>query len=217
MIEGIGKLKLGSSPSVLSEIGYDLDKAISVNDQTTYFRNVYKKYMGNNLYQLFPDQKNKNGISDATYHPSVKVYYIPKYEPVESLICQGITLKYFNDSLYYIKTENPSKLEDAFKLKYGKPEIDLKEEDKYYVNGLGIEIVKTDKTFKMTYETGNPETTCVSTLMSWHDSKGKQSSMYYLILSIPQISNLVRNVDEQKNKEIKEQQEKDKLKNLDGL
>ncbi|MDR1199896.1 MAG: hypothetical protein LBK94_12955 [Prevotellaceae bacterium] len=129
IIDGIGKLKLGSSPSVLSEIGYDLGKAIQVDDGTTYIRKVYGKYTENIIYQLFSDTKDKYGISDASHHPLVKVFYIPKYEPVDNIVCEGLTLKYFNDSLYYINTRNPFKLGDAFKLKYGEPELDLKDKE----------------------------------------------------------------------------------------
>jgi hypothetical protein len=217
VINGIGKLKLGSPPSVLAEIGYDLDKAIKVNDQDTYLGKVYENYSGYSIYQLFPDEKRKYGISNASYHPSVKVFYIPKYEPVEGIVCYGLTLKFFNDSLYYIQTHNPSKLEDAFTLKYGKPQVDLKEEERHYVNGYGAEITKTDQRFKMTYETGNPQITCVSTLSIWHDRKGEKTTLYYLTIDTPKISEFVSDYDENKRKEIEEQQEKEKLKSLDNL
>ncbi|MDR0606204.1 MAG: hypothetical protein LBG80_18145 [Bacteroidales bacterium] len=217
IINGIGKLKLDSPPSILTEIGYDLDKAIKVNSMEEYHGKVYRNYTGHSLYQLFPDEKRKYGITDASYHPSVKVFYIPKYEPVEGLVCSGLTLKFFNDSLYFIETYNPSELEDAFALKYGKPQVNLEEKDKQYTTRYGTKVTKTDQTFKMTYETGNPQTTCIATILIWYNNKGEKSTLYYLVIDTPKISEFVKDYDEKKRNEAEEKREKDKLKTLDNL
>jgi hypothetical protein len=216
VIDGIGKLKLGSSPAVLSEIGYTSDP-IEVKERDVYFDKVYKKSKGTDVYLILPNEKLESKITGSSFHPNVKMYCIPSYQPVEGVVIESLTLKYWNDSLYYINCNNPSKLIEAFELKYGKAKLDLKEKEREYVNGYGNTITKIDKTYTQTFDTGNPKIECESILSIWHDSKGKESFIHFLTLNYVDIYELVNEYDKNKEQEIKDNKEKEKRKGLEGL
>jgi len=240
VLNGIGKLKLGSSPSVLNEIGFDT-KYIIINDKSVFTKNLgdnnSENYMlqwhhrdlyskiyslelknkGKKAYKLVVDENDDFGFVDASFHPSVSVFYIPKYEVVPGLICEQIILKYFNNSLYYIEIWNSEKLEEALKTKYGNPEISVDEKEKQYINNYGNEITKTDINKISTYSTGDSDISCKSTHAIWYDSRGSRMFVDRLILDTPNKTKMVNDYDAQKWQEVKERKGKEKLKGLDGL
>ena len=240
ILNGIGKLKLGSSSRILTEIGYD-SKNVIITDKSVFTKNlgdnnsdnymrrwhhqdlsskIYSlelKNKGKKVYKLVIDEKDEFGFVDASFHPSVSVFYIPKYEVAPGVVCEQIILKYFNDALYYIEVWNPKKLEEALRQKYGDPEININETEKQYINNYGNTIVKTDINKLSVFSTGDPETHCKSISVIWHDSRGSRMFLDYLILDIPKTTKMIAEYDAQKWQGIKEKKDKEILKELDSL
>jgi hypothetical protein len=177
-ITGIGKLKLNISSSIIKDIGYK-NEPIQVLTDRDFFSKVYKKYSGYDSYILLPDTTLKSYIKDVPFDNRVIVYYLPSYSPVEGIELKGVTLKFINDSLYYIHINYSRKLSEAFNLKYGNAEIDLKENEKTYVNGLGVETTKTDQMFTSTWQTGDDDISCYEVIYKYHNNKGKADYITY--------------------------------------
>lgn len=213
-IDKIGKLKIYSSFSVLSEIGYNTEPIRIVNS-SDYYKATNKKYSGNNIYELIADTTLKNDLIYSSF--CAKVYYIPTYAVTDELVLKGITLKFINDSLYDIYVVEATDLADAFSLKYGDPEIKVDEENKYYTNGLGMEIVKTDKVYTQSWKTNIPQIKCVRVLSVYHDSEGERNVIQFLNLYDTKINKRIGDCDKKRKEEIKKEIEKKKKSALDAL
>ncbi len=202
IIDGIGKLKLNCSPEVFKEIGYRKEPII-INEYDDYrkMKNTSYKSSGN-LYMI---EYNEDMIlTEAVSHPNVKVYFIPSYSPTQSIELKDVFLKFFNDSLYEIHIkEYPSKLEEAFDLKYGKSKREMKEEEKHYVNGLGNKITKIDKLFEHTWDSKDPNIGCYSIFNAYHDDHGEMRFIkFFQIYQVDKSEKIDQyKRDEQKRKE----------------
>lgn len=223
IIDGIGKLKLGSSTKLLKEIGYDPETATS-------------KFSFENISKLLPDSNNANTFPFSN-HPLVKVFRIPKYEPVKGINCEYLILSYFNDSLYSIVIHNPNDLEEAFKLKYGEPEYFMEEREvdlnELSSNGVRIPTIdvihmspiksstyqKNDKLYRAVYNSGSEDVECYANKNIWVNEKVDGISLvaYYLIINNKKIKENVLLYDSEMNKIIKEEMDKKQLKKLDDL
>lgn len=215
VLDGIGKLKLGSSKEVLKEIGYT-SEPIVVNNSNDYYSKVYKKYNGNNTYKIEPNPKEDKHIIQAIFNPNVEVIYLPKYQ-LSSVLLEGIMLEYLNNELYSINIDYSKELDDAWDLKYGKAKIDLKEEEKEYKDGYGRSVTKTDEDMKLTWETNDADISCSRRLHKYHNSKGEVNySNYYQIFRKSVYIEIILQDDEYKkdwNNKLKQQ----KLSDLNDL
>ena len=210
VIDGIGKIKLGCDPSILSELGYSNSPIEVEYLSSIFFSKVYEKYVGTDCYLITPSKE------DPTTE-NLKEYYIPTYDPINSVNLKGITLSFYNDYLYKIKINKEDGLSEAFDEKYGKHELKSEAKEKHYVNGLGNKITKLDETFRSTWNTGNENIICIDHLSSYHNHKGERTIISYFMIYDNQISEKVS----EENKIIKSKKEelekKEKLKDLDLL
>lgn len=173
-ITSFGKLQLGMSVNEIPQ----LSKAKKASTSDQYYKYVYNN-ISKNVYEIVCDTTEK--YPKGTYDPRVREFQIGKYNVTESIEIKDITLKFFNDKLYSIDTKD-SKLTDLLTAKYGDGTLTVKEEDHTFQNGYGAKFVKTDKTFTTTWETGNPNITCRSVLMSWYNDHGEQNIISFTIL-----------------------------------
>ena len=216
VVKGIGKLKLGSSPAVLSEFGYDERRAVLINTREAYFSKIYDNYTEHILYQLSPDTKSAyNSVSKSTFHPDVKVFYIPKLELIRGLICKGVVLKYLNDSLYSIEVYQPWDLEQALILKYGLFSEEERQND-CRCTVLGIQLDKKETTTMRIYDT-DPDICCFASFTKGYDRNCDEKIIYFWMLYSMREKELVRLYDAQLSKEKKEQREKERLEILKEL
>ena len=217
VIDGIGKLKLGSPSAVLSEYGYDVRRAVQINTPKAYFNKIYKNYTDHILYQLFPDTKAEyNSIAEATFHPDVKVFYVPKLELIQGLVCKGVVLKYLNDSLYSIEVHHPWDLEQALILKYGLLSEKERQKD-CRCTVLGIQLDKKETTTTRIYNTGDPKIYCYASFTKGYDRNCDEKIIYFWMLYSEREKELVRLYDAQLSKEKKEKREKERLEILKEL
>ncbi|OAV70685.1 hypothetical protein Barb4_01170 [Bacteroidales bacterium Barb4] len=215
-ITGIGKLKLFSSANVIKEIGY-IKEPILVTSEREYLSKVYKKYENKELYLLGISENKNDKIARVPFCDSVKVYYIPSYIPVDGVVLSGITLKFFNDSLYSIMIDSPDGLRAALTLKYGKPEHEKKEKERIFVNGLGIEITKIDSEYTTTWEKENKEISCYYFSKFYHSDKGELNHFeYFSLFNVPMADN-VEKIDKENTKKIIDKEENERRKKLDVL
>ena len=217
VVKGIGKLKLGSSPAVLSELGYDVRRAVQINTQKAYVSKIYDNYTEHILYQLLPDSKSAyNSVLESTFHPDVKVFYIPKLELIQGLVCKGVVLKYLNDSLYSIEVHHPWDLEQALILKYGLLSEKERQKD-CRCTVLGIQLDKKETTTTRIYDTGDPKIYCFASFTKGYDRNCDEKIIYFWMLYSEREKELVRLYDAQLSKEKKEQREKERLEILKEL
>jgi hypothetical protein len=119
---GIGAFKIGqTTPADVARVcaeaeislqeSYSLSATRDAGDSLVAFRVPYES----------PDEY-ADASDLASPDPQVSVIYFPEYT-VSSVKIEELVLKFYKGLLYEIRTTTPGELPDAFKLKYGKPEL----------------------------------------------------------------------------------------------
>jgi len=177
-IYGIGKLKLGSPTSLISELGINSEIQI-VSKKTDYVLNVAMHYSGSKVYEIVCDTLKGPRIYESYYNPNVRFYYITDYEIVPGLKVQGLELRFYKNSLYSIKCNASPNLEEALTLKYGKPEkiLDSKNNEFTYTY-TGAKVIKTDISEVTNWKMNSDNVKCKMILMKWHNNKGVENVKY---------------------------------------
>lgn len=209
-INGFGKLQLGSD---LSEVP-ELYNSVKITNQSDYFSKVYKKTT-RDVYEIIADTNDKY-CSIGSLDSRVRVFEIGLFNLTDNIEVKGLELRFFNNKLYQIKIED-TKVDDLLTTKYGEPKKDYKEKENTFVNGYGIETIKKDETWIHTWETGNVNTSCFFTLMSYFSDQGKQRVISYTILKDNTISSQIEKQVESVKIRIEKRESEKKKDNLKGF
>lgn len=181
-ISGIGKLKLYSPLSLISELGYTNDTKV-INNQTDYFTLVYEKFSGDKMYEIVQDSITEFGYG-GYYNRDVRVFYLPSYQVVPTITINCLELTFYKDSLISINCFPSEELKEALDLKYGHSKIDLKEKDHTYTNTYtGTIVVKTDQTITKTWNTNLKDVICQSVVTVWYNDKAEKLTICKFELS----------------------------------
>jgi hypothetical protein len=89
----------------------------------------------------------------------VRVFQLGEYKINENIKLHQLSLSFFDDKLYEILIDG-SEVDELLTLKYGKPEQKFQETPHTYVNGLGIEFIKTERQSTHNYKTNIPGVIC---------------------------------------------------------
>lgn len=215
-VDGLGVFKFGSAPEALGRIGYNLSRPVVVNTKKAYLKKVHEVYTGHALCQLFPDPSDRMAVLEASYHPDVKVFYIPAYEPVPGVLCQGVMLKYIHDSLFYIGIERSQGLASALATKYGAPEVDKKKSScKCERNGRSFTLWEESTSY--TYPTGDPDVACHAYLDSGYGRNCDKHISGYLFIYRKSVKKRVDEYDARRRRELIEEEMRAKMEDLQGL
>ncbi|MFR9166358.1 MAG: hypothetical protein ACLVKO_09165 [Dysgonomonas sp.] len=216
-IDGVGKLRLGSSPEVLKEIGFDLDNTIPITSTREYFDLVYSKKSGGNVYQLFPEKEKNEDYGAASLDGRVSVYFIPEYNPAGNVVMRRVYLRFLNDSLYYIKADQLKELTNAFDLKYGKSTYFSSKDMDDFKKYSDESIPETIHIFRDKWQTGDPKILCSVGEFTNHKLKGSNNkTSFFIITDLAKYAN-VSKAEYKIKASIKENEIQDKLKDLEGL
>jgi hypothetical protein len=197
-ITGFGKLQLGITVNDIPE----LSKATKISSSSQYYSIVYVN-RSRSSYEIVCDTNEQYPQGD--YDTRIRQFQIGNYDLTDNINVENLTLKFFNDTLYYIQIED-RKMSELLKTKYGEGKTDLKEEEHTFQNGYGAKFVKTDQRFKTEWDSGSPYVNCTYILSSFYSDKGKQS-----VISFALLENSLHNEDiKTKNKMIKERIAKNK-------
>lgn len=182
VLNGIGKIRLGSNISILNEIG--LGEPIVVDD--------WYNFVGTRESAIYIEQYDENKNKESRFDFSISVF-IPKFEVVEGVFILDVILSFYDNQLWNIESIylNQEFLE-LLALKYGEPELSSVTEDKYYTNRLtGATIVKTDYTHTRIYTTNDQNIECYSELSKKHDSKGEARMNAQFVLRDKSVYNTI--------------------------
>jgi len=124
----------------------ELKKAHTTSSPDTYLHKIFRSTKKSSIWEILPDT-----INNLNYYGSlcknVRIFYLGSMNISSNIDIEGVELKFYNDSLYYIDCESNSTLEEALKTKYSDAKIDVKETPKEYTNGYGNKIIKTDVSY----------------------------------------------------------------------
>jgi hypothetical protein len=212
-INGFGKLQLGMSVSDIPE----LSNATKMDNYDEYIRKVYKNRQNKNVYEQIADTTGKGYTRLGSYDTSVRVFTIPSYQITDNIELKLLELKFKDNKLYSIECDYDSKLKDGLTLKYGEPKIENEEKEQHYTNGYGAKITKIDQRFETSWNTNDVNTTCISVLYKYHNSKGEVNYITYIHLKNKTISLIVDNNEKIVQNRIDKRKEEKKKQELSGL
>lgn len=194
-INGIGKLQLGMTVTEFEQ---------------EFLNTIY--------FQEKANPKQYASLSMVPFVDNVKTFQLKTYEPVKGYTIDELYVYFYNDSLYMLKTKVYTNITEALTLKYGEPKTDTKETSaKYKFEFTGAVVTKTNYVFTNKWNTGHKDIECLSIMHSWHDSKGKEITLFEFNLFKNSINNIVNKKDEI-NRDVWAKNEKDKKsQELDNL
>jgi len=215
-IRGFGKLKLGSTTEILNDMGYSKIERISNDDD--YYEKVYDNPKAKKIFELIADTNEKYQVVSSSLDKRVRVFKVPKYSVTKNIKIESVELTFFNDSLIYIQCDYNEQLTEALTIKYGEPEIDIKEKEKQFTSTYtGNAITKIEETFTSEWQTNDSMVSCRSFLKKYYNSDGEERFISYVSLS--DISHFAEIMEEEKRvkERIKNRELLEKKKALEGF
>ena len=173
-ITGFGKLQLGITVNDIPELSNA--KKISSFDQ---FYSIVYVNRSRSAYEVVCDTAEQ--YPQGYYDTRVRQFQIGNYDLTDKINVKDITLKFFNDTLFFIQIGD-TKMSELMKTKYGEGKTDLKEEEHTFQNGYGAKFIKTDQKFITEWNAGSPNVECRSVLSSFYNDSGKQLIVNYALL-----------------------------------
>lgn len=173
-ITGFGKLQLGISLNDIPE----LTKAKKISSSDQYYSIVYVN-RSRSAYEVVCDTTEK--YPQGYYDTRVRQFQIGKYDLTDKITVEDITLKFFNDTLFFIEIMD-TKMSELMKTKYGEGKTDLKEVEHTFQNGYGATFIKTDQSFTTKWDAGSPDVECSYVLSGFYNDSGKQLFVHYALL-----------------------------------
>lgn len=165
------------------------------------------------IKEQFPDIKESDDFNKGV----TKTFVLSKYIPVDGYYIDDFYLSFYKDSLYAMYTISPTNIYEAFKIKYGDPQMKRTTTPKEYVNGLGNTIIKNDESFKLEWKTGNPETICYYNDQVKHDSSGKPTRYVSFGIENQKIFQEVKAILTNENEKQQKEEKEKLLKKLESL
>jgi hypothetical protein len=210
-IKGFGKIQLGMHVSDIPELARKTDirtareyiKKVDKNDQKVTF-------------ELFSDTSSVTSTFFGSPLKEVRNFYLGEYAINDKIKLHRVGLSFYKDELYEINIEG-SGVDELLTLKYGKPEMKHEETPHTFVNGLGIETVKTDKRYKHTYNTNIPGVVCYYNYDATFNLFGEISIFEYTILYDKAIHKLVSDEKYKVEMRIKQRAEQAKKRDIENF
>jgi len=218
IITGIGKLKLDSPISLLSDLGYN-ENSPKIKTEREYMAKIYNKTEGHEVYALGSDTITGDNCSyEAYYNPKVKVFYIPKCQILESLSISKVYLTFYNDNLIDISCDFSFELKNAFNLKYGQATETTEKEDRQFTDSkTGEKVTRTNIHQIYKWDTNNPEIDCTGRELTIYVSDDKTIETSYFNVKK---SKLIKEIDQEEmayRKRVKIRKENAQRDALKGL
>lgn len=172
-IKGFGKLKLDSPISII----YDMEKKIiPINSSWEYSSKVYKKYTSEDIFELKADTTQTYMLTHSSVNERIRVFIVPKYTVLKGITMSGVRLRFYDDKLIDVDCDESKGLKDAITTKYGKPKLDVREEEKIFTNTItGEKEIKKDEFYTTTWNTYDSIISCKSTIIFYYNDKGEQN------------------------------------------
>lgn len=194
-LEGIGVYKVGKTTISIFD-----DEKVKTIKSSTDFLNLYS---AKGIY--------KEEVSDV---PELSVYYHLDYK-VNDEITVDLELRFYNDTLYYISTDNlirlqsygTIKLQKALELAGYLEKVEDKSETKTYQNRMGATFEKYEPAYRYIYYTYD-NIIGEGYYNKYYRKVDEASYVYYILLFDTYIDNKIKNMLKEK-REI-EKQKKDK-------
>lgn len=214
-IEGIGRFKLKKTTvayidTLEKEKKFDRESIRSWND---FFKLRFKK---DKIAEVFADTLNTyNSTSYSHYCSDTRVFYISRIE-IAGIELTDTYLLFYKDTLVAINTDYKSEIAEAFKLKYGEPQLEKKEtETKCTLKLTGSELSYTDPMYYQ-YWTNN-DIRCTAAIGYYRDSKCEKQTLSYITISINKLVEKINECDNREKDRIRGKQDLDKKKKLDDF
>ncbi|WP_343633433.1 hypothetical protein [Fluviicola sp.] len=215
-IEGIGLFKIGKTTvSSIEELSKKFSTKIKSTNSSS---DLYNLTTNNNkiIIQLFADTvKTYNSPSYTSYSSNVKTYRIIGYSAAD-IELNDLTVKFYNDTLYYMNCNMSSDLNNAIKLKYGEGKIEVKEKEVVCKNrSTGIERKLIEKTYFQKWD--HDDIMAVSILSEYYNDKCERRLVSALTIESFSIGRVVNKIDDEIEDRLKERKKIEDKKKLDGF
>ena len=201
-INSFGRLQLGMSVNDVPELSNA--KFIKSSE---YFDNVYENKT-DNVYESQLDTL-KRGSNFVTTSTNVRIFQIGRIKLTDNIILKDVTLKFYNDKLYYIQVKD-DQIDDLLTTKYGQGKEEVETKDHTFQNGYGAKFVKTDLRKEITWNANDPQISCYYIANFWYSSDGKLLHYEYGSLSNKSIENVVNEQEKLLFARIKQREENEK-------
>ena len=211
-ISGLGIFKIGKTEiAIIDDLEKELTTKLVVTSDS--YELVKAKGKSNLIFQLVP--KNKTGYDQFSICPDVKEYLIPVYNIADMQI-ENLKLKFYKDVLFEISCDSTERLEEALKLKYGEPDMEVEKKSisciyKY----TGNKVTYEDKTFTSTWENGNINAN--NYIMFWHNDQCEERFLRTFYIRDSKTSEIISKCEKEiidQNKIAEKQKREKKLKDL---
>lgn len=181
-IDGIGKLRLGAPVELIDELGLGTPKL--VGSDLDFYKMERSSYIEpKSIYEMTPPGEEKRYGEQWPKVQDERVFYISEYEIVSGVVLKKVQLHFYKNALYSIVAESNRNFEELLTLKYGKPKLEVKTEDKKYTNTFtGATITKTDEHYFSEWATNDEDIKCFSMLLKMHNRKGESNISYTFTL-----------------------------------
>ena len=226
-VSGLGVFKLGESVKKLDS--FALSNKVKFDTLTVSAALKTKNYKAlNNIIsfstdkalRIFKTTENTDESLDSDEElvilPFVEIYKINHYE-VAGITVMNLKLYYSGDLLYKIIFDGSTELDDAMRLKYGKPEIkEITKDVKCVYKLTGNEVIEQEQTFYQTWPTEKPNN-CLLITGVYFDDKCKKNYIDSWRISNREIEKQNESLAKTAKENRDNERMKDKAKNLTDL